>query len=156
MTRANRQLKILDIISKHDIDTQEELVEFLRKEGFDITQATISRDIKDMGIIKILASDGRHCKYSVQRSKESTVADKYLNLFKNTVLSIRASGNLIVLKTENGGAGSAAELIDRLNFEEVLGAIAGDNTIFVAIDSAEHAESVCDKFKSLLESNRSY
>ena len=154
MTRANRQLKILDIISKHDIDTQEELVEFLKKEGFSITQATISRDIKDMGIIKTLAADGRHYKYAVQRTKESSVADKYLNMFRNTVLTIRAAGNLVVLKTEVGSAGPAAELIDKLNFEEVLGVIAGDNTIFVAIDNTEHTESVCDRLKGLLDSNR--
>ena len=84
MTRANRQLKILDIISKHDIDTQEELVAKLRSEGFNITQATISRDIKDMGIIKTLASDGRHYKYAVQRTKDANASDKYLNMFKNT------------------------------------------------------------------------
>ncbi len=154
MTRANRQLKILDIISKHDIDTQEELVEYLKNEGFNVTQATISRDIKDMGIIKTLASDGRHYKYSVQRTKESTVADKFLNMFKNTVLSIRSSGNLVVLKTEVGSAGPAAELIDKLNFEEVLGVIAGDNTIFVAIDNAEHTDMICERLKSLLDSNR--
>ena len=66
MARANRQLKILDIISKHDIDTQEELVDYLRSEGFNVTQATVSRDIKDMGIIKTLSADGRHYKYSAQ------------------------------------------------------------------------------------------
>ncbi|MDE5601172.1 MAG: arginine repressor [Clostridia bacterium] len=153
MTRANRQLKILDIISKHDIDTQEELVEFLKNEGFNITQATISRDIKDMGIIKTLAADGRHYKYAVQRTKESAVADKYLNMFRNTVLTIRAAGNLVVLKTEVGSAGPAAELIDKLNFEDVLGVIAGDNTIFVAIDTVEHTESVCERLKALLDAN---
>lgn len=152
MTRANRQLKILDIISKHDIDTQEELVEHLKKEGFNITQATISRDIKDMGIIKTLAADGRHYKYAVQRTKESSVSDKFLNMFKSTVLSIRSSHNLVVLKTEVGSAGPAAELIDKLNYEEVLGVIAGDNTIFVAIDSVEHTDNVRDRLEALLDS----
>ena len=154
MTRANRQLKILDIISKHDIDTQEELVEYLKREGFNITQATISRDIKDMGIIKTLAADGRHYKYAVQRTKESSASDKYLSMFKNTVLSIRSSYNLVVLKTEVGSAGPAAELIDKLNFEEVLGVIAGDNTIFVAIDDPQHTERVREKLESLLDSVR--
>lgn len=154
MTRANRQLKILDIISKHDIDTQEELVEHLKKEGFSITQATISRDIKDMGIIKTLASDGRHYKYAVQRTKESSVSDKFLNMFKNTVLSIRGSHNLIVLKTEVGSAGPAAELIDKLNYPEVLGVIAGDNTIFVAIDSVDNTEAVRARLEDLLDSNK--
>lgn len=152
MTRANRQLKILDIISKHDIDTQEELVEYLKKEGFNITQATISRDIKDMGIIKTLAADGRHYKYAVQRTKESAASDKFLNMFKSTVLSIRSSYNLVVLKTEVGSAGPAAELIDKLSFDEVLGVIAGDNTIFVAIDDPQHTELVRERLEALLES----
>lgn len=151
MTRSNRQIKILDIISKNDIDTQEELVAQLKKEGFDITQATISRDIKDMGIIKTLAADGRHYKYAVQRAKDSNTSDKYLNMFKNTVISIRSSHNLVVLKTEIGSAGPAAELIDKLNYEEVLGVIAGDNTIFVAIDGVEHTDIVRDRLQALLE-----
>jgi len=154
MTRANRQLKILDIISKHDIDTQEELVAYLKREGFNVTQATISRDIKDMGIIKTLAADGRHYKYTVQRAKETTASDKYLNMFKNTVLSIRSSHNLVVLKTEVGSAGPAAELIDKLNFEEVLGVIAGDNTIFVAIDDVQHTERVRERLEALLDTVR--
>ncbi len=154
MTRANRQIKILDIISKHDIDTQEELVEQLKQEGFNITQATISRDIKDMGIIKTLASDGRHYKYAVQRTKESSVSDKFLNMFKNTVLSIRSSHNLVVLKTEVGSAGPAAELIDKLNYEEVLGVIAGDNTIFVAIDKVENTDTIRERLEDLLDSSK--
>ena len=100
MARANRQLKILDIISKHDIDTQEELVDYLRSEGFSVTQATVSRDIKEMGIIKTLSSDGRHYKYAAQKSKESSAADKFLIMFKNTVVSINSTRNLIILKTE--------------------------------------------------------
>lgn len=154
MARANRQLKILDIISKHDIDTQEELVDYLRQEGFNVTQATISRDIKDMGIIKTLASDGRHYKYAAQQQKETNAADKYLNMFKNTVLSIRSSGNLIVLRTEVGSAGPAAELIDKLSYDEVLGVVAGDNTIFVAVDGVEHVDTVRRRLEDLLEANR--
>lgn len=156
MARANRQLKILDIISKHDIDTQEELVDYLRQEGFNVTQATISRDIKDMGIIKTLASDGRHYKYAAQQQKETNAADKYLNMFKNTVLSIRSSGNLIVLRTEVGSAGPAAELIDKLSYDEVLGVVAGDNTIFVAVDGVDHVDTVRRRLEDLLEANRLY
>ena len=154
MTRANRQLKILEIISKHDIDTQEELVSMLKSEGFNITQATISRDIKDMGIIKTLAADGRHYKYTVQQTKEANTSDKYLNMFKNTVLSIRSSHNLVVLKTEVGSAGPAAELIDKLSYPEVLGVIAGDNTIFVAIDSVDNTVVVRERLEALLESDK--
>lgn len=154
MARANRQLKILDIISKHDVDTQEELVDYLRSEGFAVTQATVSRDIKEMGIIKTLSSDGRHYKYAAQQTKEATAADKFLSMFKNTVISIRSSGNLIVLKTEAGSAGPAAELIDKLSYDEVLGVIAGDNTIFVAVDGLDHVDTIRRRLEDLLEANR--
>lgn len=156
MARANRQLKILDIISKHDIDTQEELVDYLRSEGFNVTQATVSRDIKDMGIIKTLSADGRHYKYAAQQAKETSAADKYLNMFKNTVISIKSSGNLIVLRTEIGSAGPAAELIDKLSYDEVLGVVAGDNTIFVAVDGIEHVDTIRRRLEDLLEANRIY
>ena len=154
MARANRQLKILDIISKHDVDTQEELVDYLRSEGFAVTQATVSRDIKEMGIIKTLSSDGRHYKYAAQQTKEATAADKFLSMFKNTVISINSSGNLIVLKTEVGSAGPAAELIDKLSYDEVLGVIAGDNTIFVAVDGLDHVDTIRRRLEDLLEANR--
>lgn len=154
MARANRQLKILDIISKHDVDTQEELVDYLRSEGFAVTQATVSRDIKEMGIIKTLSSDGRHYKYAAQQTKEATAADKFLSMFKNTVISIKSSGNLIVLKTEVGSAGPAAELIDKLSYDEVLGVIAGDNTIFVAVDGLDHVDTIRRRLEDLLEANR--
>lgn len=154
MSRANRQLKILDIISKHDVDTQEELVDYLRSEGFAVTQATVSRDIKEMGIIKTLSSDGRHYKYAAQQTKEATAADKFLSMFKNTVISIKSSGNLIVLKTEAGSAGPAAELIDKLSYDEVLGVIAGDNTIFVAVDGLDHVDTIRRRLEDLLEANR--
>ena len=154
MARANRQLKILDIISKHDVDTQEELVDYLRSEGFAVTQATVSRDIKEMGIIKTLSSDGRHYKYAAQQTKEATAADKFLSMFKNTVISIKSSGNLIVLKTEAGSAGPAAELIDKLSYDEVLGVIAGDNTIFVAVDGPDHVDTIRRRLEDLLEANR--
>ena len=154
MARANRQLKILDIISKHDVDTQEELVDYLRSEGFAVTQATVSRYIKEMGIIKTLSSDGRHYKYAAQQTKEATAADKFLSMFKNTVISIKSSGNLIVLKTEAGSAGPAAELIDKLSYDEVLGVIAGDNTIFVAVDGLDHVDTIRRRLEDLLEANR--
>jgi transcriptional regulator of arginine metabolism len=150
MARATRQLKILEIISKNDIDTQEELVERLKAEGFNVTQATVSRDVKDMNIIKTLSEDGRHYKYVAQQPKEVSTADKFLKLFRNSVLSIKVAENLIVIRTEIGSAGPAAELIDRLNYPEVLGVVAGDNTLFVAIDSIDHADIVAERLEDLL------
>ena len=151
MARASRQLKILEIISKYDIDTQEELVARLRDDGYSVTQATISRDIKDMNIIKTFTDDGRHYKYVAQQPKEPTTADKFIKIFRNTVLSIRSAENLIILKTEQGGASAAAELIDRLEYEEILGVIAGDNTIFVAVDSKDHVDAIVKRKENILQ-----
>lgn len=151
MARATRQLKILEIIAKNDIDTQEELVKHLKDDGFDVTQATVSRDIKNMGIIKVLTTDGRHYKYVAQQPAEPSSSDKYIKIFKNTVLSIRSAGNLIVVKTEDGSANAAAALIDRLDYDEVVGVIAGDNTIFIAVDDANHAIKVADMLEDLLQ-----
>lgn len=151
MARASRQLKILDIISKHDIDTQEELVSRLRDEGFNVTQATVSRDIKDMSLIKTLTPDGRKYRYVAPQQRESAGSDKYLRLFKNTVLSIKHCENLIVIKTEAGGAGPAAELVDRLNIDDVMGVIAGENTIFVAVNSVDNTQAVFETLEDLLD-----
>lgn len=151
MARASRQLKILEIISKYDIDTQEELVARLRDDGYSVTQATISRDIKDMNIIKTFTDDGRHYKYVAQQPKEPTTADKFIKIFRNTVISIRSAENLIILKTEQGSASAAAELIDRLEYEEILGVIAGDNTIFVAVDSVDHVDRLVDNLENILQ-----
>lgn len=156
MSRVNRQLKILDIISKHDIDTQEELVDFLKKEGFNVTQATVSRDIKDMGILKTLAADGKHYKYAVQSSKENNTTDKYLSMFKNAILSIKSTGNLLVLKTEEASAGPVAQFLDKLEFEEILGVVAGENTVFVAIDDPAHGERLKDRLLNLTDATRFY
>ena len=151
MARASRQLKILEIIAKHDIDTQEELVARLREDGYSVTQATVSRDIKDMNIIKTFTDDGRHYKYVAQQPKEPSTADKFIKIFRNTVLSIRSAENLVILKTEQGAANAAAELIDRLEYEEILGVIAGDNTIFVAVDSVDHVDGVIDALENILQ-----
>ena len=150
MARATRQLKILEIITKHDIDTQEELVARLRADGYSVTQATVSRDIKDMNIIKTFTDDGRHYKYIAQQPKEPSSADKFVKIFRNTVLSIRSAENLVIIKTEQGSASAAAEFIDRLEYDEILGVIAGDNTIFIAIDTADNVAKVVENLENIL------
>ena len=145
MARATRQLKILEIIAKYDIDTQEELVSKLQAEGFNVTQATVSRDVKDMNIIKVLAPDGRHYKYVAQQVQDANSSDKYHKMFKSVVLSISSGENLIVIKTEIGSANMAAALLDKISFDNILGIIAGDDTIFVAVDSVSNTASVMSK-----------
>ena len=104
-----------------------------------------------MNIIKTFTDDGRHYKYVAQQPKEPTTADKFIKIFRNTVISIRSAENLIILKTEQGSASAAAELIDRLEYEEILGVIAGDNTIFVAVDSVDHVDRLVDNLENILQ-----
>lgn len=151
MSRSARQLKILEIIAKRDINKQEELADLLKSHGFNVTQATVSRDIKDMGIVKTLAQDGKNYRYVAQQMNEEKSLDRYHRMFKNAVISIESSENIIVIKTEPGSANSAGALIDRLNFEEVLGTISGDDTIMVVASSRDKTELVIEKFQSLLD-----
>ncbi len=150
MGRETRQLKILEIIAKNNVDTQEELVARLCDEGFRVTQATVSRDIKDMGIIKTLSEDGKKYKYTAQQPKDNT-SERFLSIFRNTVLSIRTAENLVVIKTETGAANAAAETIDRMNLDCILGVIAGDNTIFVAVDNVDNTAYVAEKLEDILD-----
>ena len=144
-----RQRRILEIISRHDVDTQEELAAWLSEDGFAVTQATVSRDIRDLGLVKTLAPGGKKYRYQAQQPKD-TKSERFMSVFRNTVLSIRAAENLVVIKTETGSANAAAETVDRLALDSILGVIAGDNTIFVAVDSAEHADVVADRLEEIL------
>lgn len=146
VSREARQRKILDIIAAYDVDTQEELVTRLAAEGFSVTQATVSRDIRDMNLIKTTAADGKGYRYTAQPRKD-TKAERFISVFRNTVLSIRAAENLVVIKTETGSANAAAETIDRMNMDCILGVIAGDNTIFVAVDEIENAALVAENWR---------
>jgi len=149
MSRSARQMKILELIAKHEIDTQEDLARLLVGEGFSVTQATVSRDVKDMGIIKVLTQNGRY-KYELQ-SKDDGAISKYHSLFKTSVISIESSENMIVVKTEAGGASSAAALIDRIKFEDVLGTVSGDDTIFILTRGKDKTPQLVEKFKKLLD-----
>ena len=143
------QRRIVEIISRHDIDTQEELVSWLAEDGFSVTQATVSRDIRDLGLVKVLSPDGKKYRYQVQQPKD-TRSERFLSVFRNTVLSIRAAENLIVIKTETGSANAAAETVDRLELDGILGVIAGDNTIFAAVDSSAHAADIAAQLEDIL------
>ena len=149
MMRSGRHAAILEIISKKEIETQEELCDELNKLNYSVTQATVSRDIRDMDLIKTTAADGKGYRYTAQPRKD-TKAERFISVFRNTVLSIRAAENLVVIKTETGSANAAAETIDRMNMDCILGVIAGDNTIFVAVDEIENAALVAEKLEEIL------
>ncbi len=150
MTRTGRQLKLIEIINKNEIETQEALAEALRNEGYLVTQATVSRDIKDLGLIKVMTPNKTY-KYAQPASTEQKSSGKMLNLFRECVISIDYAGHLIVIKTVSGGANSAATLVDKLNFPEVMGCVAGDDTILVVIKDQQKIVPIVEKLKSLLD-----
>ena len=130
MARSLRQSKILEIISTKEVETQDDLVAQLKSANFDVTQATISRDIKELGLIKVLGSEGRY-KYALVDSGEQGVSNKNVNLFKMCVISVKAVSNVCIIKTIKQFAVGVCSLIDKLNLVEVLGSSCGDDSVVV-------------------------
>lgn len=148
--KSSRHKKILEIIVEKDIETQEELSEELKKNGFDVTQATVSRDIKILKLAKVLSSSGKY-KYISVLQKNSDFTDKFVNILSNTVLSVEQVDNFVVVKTLTGSANAAAEALDTLGMNEVAGTIAGDNTIFILARSKDMAKELMEKINDILE-----
>lgn len=130
MARSARQSKILELISTKEIETQDELARELRNTNFDITQATISRDIKELGLTKILSSSGKY-KYCFVGSDDQVISNKYIAVFKDAVISAKPAMNLVVIKTMKGMAAGIASFVDKLNLNELLGAVNGDDTVML-------------------------
>lgn len=147
--KYSRHAKILEIIEKYEIETQEELAEYLKRNGFNVTQATVSRDIKELRLIKVLTKNGRY-KYAAIKQQESVISDRLIKIFKDSVLSIDHSGNIIVLKTLSGAANAAAEALDVLDLKDIVGTIAGDNTIFILVKEDNDKDEIMDQFKKLM------
>ncbi len=149
MQRSLRQQKILEIIATKEIDTQEELCEELNKENFNVTQATISRDVKDLKLYKVAGIQKKY-KYASFDSYVDSVTNRMTNLFKGCVLGMRSANNLILVKTMRGNGSTVGVFVDSLNIEAVIGSIAGDDTLLIVVDSNEHTESVVEILKEYL------
>lgn len=147
--RYSRQNAILELIKDQEIETQEKLATALKQRGFDVTQATVSRDIKELQLIKILSSAGRY-KYATGLSNESPISDRFTKIFKDTVKSVACAGNIVIVKTLSGCAAAAAEAIDTTTFPHIVGSLAGDNTIFIVVDEPENAPNLVDLFNEML------
>ncbi len=148
MARSSRQSKILEIIKAKEIETQDDLVRELRALNFDITQATISRDIKELGLIKIMTDDKRY-KYAYVDSSEQQVSGKYMGIYKEAIISIKPAQNLVVIKTLKGVAGAISSFVDKLNMKNVLGTTYGDETVMVICPDSAEANDVCDKISDM-------
>jgi len=145
--KENRQNAILEIIGSRRVETQEELGRLLLEHGFKVTQATISRDIKELHLIKVQTEAGIY-KYAVNESAAVRNTEKLLRVFRETVKTVRGTGNIVVVTTLNGSASAAAEVIDNLDIDGIVGTLAGDNTIFLAVE-AEKIEEITEQLKQL-------
>lgn len=147
--KTGRHARILDIIGEHPIETQDELLTRLREEGFKATQATISRDIKDLRLVKTLGSDGKYRYVSASRSS-TDIRTNFSNLFSTSVNSIDVAQNLVVIKTLSGMAQAVCAALDSADYPSVVGTIAGDDTIFIACRTADLAVSLTEELKKLI------
>jgi len=149
MNKGQRHIRIREIISNYEVETQDELVDRLREAGFRVTQATVSRDIKELHLVKVPLPDGRY-KYSLPTEPKFNPLNKLKLMLAEFFVSIDYADHFIVLKTMPGHANSVAELIDNLPWEEIMGTISGDNTILILCRTKENAEEVVQRLKQML------
>ena len=147
--KVNRHAKIIELINKHHIETQEELAEYLNQEGFKVTQATVSRDIRDLKLTKVPTDEGRQ-KYAVHQTAETEMSDKYIRVLKDGYVSMDMAQNILVIKTVYGMAMAVCAAIDSMKWNEVVGSIAGDDTIMCAIRSVDDTIKVMDKINKIV------
>jgi transcriptional regulator of arginine metabolism len=147
--KSTRQNAILEIIHEKDVDTQEELADELRERGFQVTQATVSRDIRELRLLKVLTAAGTY-KYATAEKPENGLSERFYRIFSESVLSMTHAYNQIVLKTLPGSANVAAEMIDGLRWPEILGTLAGDNTILMLVRSVEEVDTVLKRIDDML------
>ncbi|MDO5300013.1 MAG: arginine repressor [Clostridia bacterium] len=148
--KAKRQALIREIVESQSIQTQEELAEALRAHGMVVTQATVSRDIKEMHLLKVLAEDGSY-RYATMDKGDQGMNDRLIRMLADSVIDLASANNLIVIRTLSGSAHVAGEAVDSLKWPEVLGTIAGDNTILVIVRSNEEVEAVIRRFRNIIK-----
>lgn len=148
--KAKRQAKIMEIISTTNVETQEQLLQELQEAGFTSTQATISRDIKELRIVKELTSFGTYRYTSAAREVPDTFSGRLNTIFRESVTSFDYAQNIIVIHTLPGLANAAASALDAMNMSVVLGSIAGDDTVFIVMRDANAAAAFCGEIKGLL------
>ena len=147
--KVNRHAKIIELINKYQIETQEELASYLNQEGFKVTQATVSRDIRDLKLTKVPAGEGKQ-RYAPHQSGDSEMGEKYIRVLRDGFVSMDMAQNILVIKTVSGMAMAVCAAIDAMDWKEVVGSIAGDDTIMCAIRSVEDTIKVMDKISKII------
>lgn len=145
-----RQVAILDIIEKQEVETQEELASALNARGIRVTQATVSRDIKELRLLKVLTPSGKY-KYATGDQADNNLTDRFIRMLAESLLSVSSANNLIVVKTLSGSANVAAEALDSMHWPEVLGTLAGDNTVLLIIRSNEETITVTSRIREMMK-----
>ena len=148
--KAKRQALIREIVEAQSIQTQEELAEALRAHGMVVTQATVSRDIREMHLLKVLAEDGSY-RYATMEKSDAGMNDRLIRMLSDSVVEMNSANNLIVIHTLPGSAHVAAEAIDNLKWPETIGTIAGDNTILVIVRTNEEVDTVMKRFHGIIK-----
>ena len=149
MSKIKRQQKLLDIIKQQEVETQEELIVILNNSGYNVTQATVSRDINDLKLIKVAGKNKKYRYVQVTQSKQIDNS-KFLNLFKAAVVSIEPAQNLVVIKTLISNGAPVGATVDSLNYKEIVGCGAGDDTLLIVTHNPVEAEAVASRLKELL------
>lgn len=149
MLRSARHAKILEIISSKEIETQEELCEELERQSIVVTQATISRDIRDLRLFKVAGVEKKY-RYAYINDGESEISPKMKSLFRDCVVGVSAAQNLVVVKTLTGNGANAGAVVDKLNYDEVVGSVAGDDTLLVVCKDIDAASAVVEKITAFM------
>ena len=147
--KVSRHAKIIELISQNDIETQEELAERLNDAGFKVTQAAVSRDIRDLKLTKVSVDGGRQ-KYVVLKPEEDGMSEKYIRVLRDGYISMDMAQNILVIKTVSGMAMAVAAAVDAMKWKEVVGCIAGDDTIMCAVRSVDETVGVMEKIRKIV------
>lgn len=147
--KKNRHSKIIELIENNEVETQEQLADLLKNDGYDVTQATVSRDIRELRLTKVQTGDGRQ-KYRVMDHNDEELQDKYIKVLQSGFVSMDKAGNMLVLRTVSGMAMAVAAALDALHLSQIIGCIAGDDTIFAAIRTEEDVQEVIDRIREML------
>ena len=148
--KKNRHSQIIELIETYEIDTQEELAERLKRAGFQVTQATVSRDIRELHLSKIPCGRGKQ-KYVLLRQDESQLSEKYIRVLSDGFVSMDMAQNILVIKTVAGMAMAVAAALDAIKLKEIVGSIAGDDTIMVAVRTTDETKVLMQKIEQLME-----
>ena len=151
--KAKRHAKILEMIARQPIDTQEDLLRNLKKEGFNVTQATVSRDIKELHLVKVMNPDGSYSYSNITNSHIENISDRFHSIFVQSVVKVDCAENIVVIKCYTSMAQAACATLDSMHWDALVGTIAGDDTIFALMRTSDDAIALLGELQKLLDAH---